>query len=102
MGARKLAALSDQPLMRSESFNLNSIVQMRMDFYPNGIDARVYQEGVSTVRFYAPKGSKFKYEVSIGRVCDGTKIFDTSQIVTQCSDAELKEGFWIDLHFPAW
>ncbi len=77
-----------------------------MDFYLKGMDSRVYQEGVSAIRFYAPKGSKFKYEISIGRVCEGTKMFDTSKLVTGLDDqtalASLEGGFWIDLHFPQW
>ena len=37
-----------------------------MDFYINGMDTRVYQQGVACIRLYAPQGSKFKYELTIG------------------------------------
>merc|ERR1712194_448910 len=68
----KEAQAGNNVLIRSEKFNLNSIPGMRMDFYPAGLNNRVYQEGVSCVRFYAPKGSHFKYELRVGRVGDGT------------------------------
>ncbi|CAD7940774.1 unnamed protein product [Amoebophrya sp. A120] len=91
--AKKLGNTNNVPVIRSESFRLNSVPDLRMDFYPEGLDNRIYQEGVSAVRFFAPKGSRFKYEVSIGRVCEGIKVFDGSS-----SDGL----FWIDLFFAEW
>ncbi|CAD7971228.1 unnamed protein product [Amoebophrya sp. A25] len=91
--SRKLADVGNTPCIRSESFRLNSVPDLRLDFFLEGLDSRIYQEGVSAVRLYAPKGSKFKYEVAIGRICDGTKIFEGST----------SEGlFWVDLFFPDW
>jgi hypothetical protein len=41
-----------------------------MDWFINGVDGNVFKGGVSTLRVYAQPGSKFKFEVSIGRVCE--------------------------------
>lgn len=116
--ANKLKNASDNPIIRSESFKLNSVEGMRLDFFINGVDSKIYQEGVCCVRFYAPKGSRFKYEVYLGRVSEGVKLFDTGNMVgmgkkdpalTDENAVEDGEGggkiqgqFWSDSFFPAW
>mmetsp|Transcript_1192 Transcript_1192/g.2626 ORF Transcript_1192/g.2626 Transcript_1192/m.2626 type:complete len:158 (+) Transcript_1192:1291-1764(+) len=89
---KKLANTANVPVIRSEGFRLNSVPDMRMDFHLEGLNNKIYQEGVAAVRLYAPKGTRFKYEVSIGRVCDGTKVFEAAS----------GKDFWVDLFFPEW
>ena len=95
--AAKIAKAADVPIIRSASFTLNCVEDMRLDFYINGMDSRVYQKGVCCVRFYCAKGSKFQFETSVGRINDGTKILDT----TASAPGETGE-FWMDLYFPEW
>jgi len=80
---KKIAKIADDRFVRSDVFKLNGVDSLRMDFYPQGLDSAVYQDGVACLRIFGPSGSRFKYEVAIGNMRDseGTRTFNASAIV---------------------
>lgn len=56
----------------------------------------MFADGVCGVRVYAPQDARFKYELSVGRVTDGTKIFES-----QKGDKGTGE-FWQENYFGEW
>lgn len=66
-------------------------VQLTFDWFPNGNDQKIYKDGVCILRLYAPKGTKIKFEVTLGTFSDGARDWDTDVM-----------DLWTDVVFQDW
>jgi hypothetical protein len=66
---KKKKELQAPMLLKSPSFSIAGLKDLRFDFYPNGYYG--LPAGTACIRFYAPIGTHIKYECSFGTLQDG-------------------------------
>jgi hypothetical protein len=66
---KKKKEMQPPMLLKSPTFSIAGLKDLRFDFYPNGYYG--LPAGTSCVRFYAPIGTHIKYECWFGTLQDG-------------------------------
>jgi len=86
---KKKKELACPMLIKSPTFSIAGLKDLRFDFYPNGYYG--LPNGTCCIRFYAPIGTNIKYECYFGTMLDGPHEWRSGE-----------ESLWNDHLFKDW